>query len=111
MYSSTQPYHWNPNLGRSNVTIEQTVEFVGGYNNVVKITYQVTNNESYTIASGHEAPVAYIINNPFDRRLTYDGSSPWTYGGLKSGPARRAQQNRGSEFFDGTTISLITYQA
>lgn len=79
LYSSTQPMHWNPNLGRSNVVIEQTVQFVGAHNNVVRLDYTVHNSEGFTISRTHEAPVAYITNY-FNHHVVYNGPSPWTYG-------------------------------
>lgn len=80
IYTNTTPYHWNPNLGRSNVTVEQTVQFQSGYGNVIRVDYTITNNESFTVSNGsagHEAPVAYI-NNTYGYATAYNGASPWT---------------------------------
>ena len=73
--------HWNPNLGRSNILIDQNVTFASGYSNVIRIDYTVTNYESFTVASdfGNEAPVMSINGGMAPYRVTYDGPSPWTY--------------------------------
>lgn len=58
MFIQTQPMHWDNELGRSNFYVGSWLSFLS--HNVLSITYQLWNGESFAIHGGHELPVAYL---------------------------------------------------
>jgi len=80
LYTKTQPMHWDNELGRSNMILEQRLQFVLW--NALKVTYTIKNNETYTIQDGgFSVPVAFLEPR-LDRAVAYKGSQPWTNGPL-----------------------------
>ncbi len=80
LYTRTQPMHWDNELGRSNVVLEQQLQYVRW--NALKITYTITNNESFTLqTSSYDVPVVYLEPR-LNRAVTYGGSQPWTNSAL-----------------------------
>ena len=76
IYTKTQPLHWDNELGRSNIIVEQELKFLE--ENVLRVTYTIKNNETFTVSGAfHELPVSYLETNWGEPRA-YVGSSPWT---------------------------------
>jgi hypothetical protein len=78
VYTKSQPLHWNQNLGRSNLIVEQLVGFDSTFNNAIRMDATFTNNESFTINDSHETPEA-SIRSMFPIPVMYAGSSPFTH--------------------------------
>jgi hypothetical protein len=72
----TTPIQWNPYWPTpSNVELEQDLEIISP--RLVRVTYTITNNESFTVNSEHELPVAYLSAS-YETGLYYEGGAPWT---------------------------------
>lgn len=79
IYTRSRPLQWDNALGTSNVILEQELRFV--LSNALKMTYTITNNESFTIDRPHELPVAYLETR-LSQPVAYTGAAPFTDGAV-----------------------------
>lgn len=80
LVTRTQPLHWDNELRRSAILLDQRLEFVLW--NALKITYTITNYELFPLTNASfDVPVAYL-ETTLNRAVAYKGSQPWTNGPL-----------------------------
>ena len=99
----TYPRQWNPFWGPSNVILDQDLEILGPH--LVRVSYTVANNESFTINGSHELPVAYLSSS-YQYAVHYGGGAPWTYDSVTTrsfGPGSKANGTTATEEWIGYT--------